>query len=61
MSLSILSDYLGAIARIGATRPGTGEISYYGALAAALNSREMASGEGREARRLNLEPVYRAR
>jgi hypothetical protein len=37
MPSPILSDYLGEIARIRATRAGTGEISYYGALAGALN------------------------
>lgn len=34
----ILSDYLAEIARIRATRAGTGEISYYGALTGALNA-----------------------
>ncbi|MBV8402089.1 MAG: hypothetical protein JOZ17_25710 [Acetobacteraceae bacterium] len=38
MSRNILSDYLAEIARISATRAGTGEISYYGALAGALNA-----------------------
>ena len=38
MTRAILSDYLGEIARVRATRAGTGEISYYGALAAALNA-----------------------
>jgi len=38
MSRPILSDYLSEIARIRATRAGTGEISYYGALAGALNA-----------------------
>ena len=38
MQSPILSDYLGEIARIRATRAGTGEISYYGALAGALNA-----------------------
>jgi hypothetical protein len=38
MSSPILSDYLGEIARIRATRAGTGEISYYGALTGALNA-----------------------
>ncbi|MGH7056721.1 MAG: N-6 DNA methylase, partial [Acetobacteraceae bacterium] len=38
MTGTVLSDYLGAIARISATRAGTGEISYYGALADALNA-----------------------
>src|ERR1039458_3872972 len=38
MQPHILSDYLGEIARIRATRAGTGEISYYGALAGALNA-----------------------
>jgi hypothetical protein len=33
MQRPILSDYLAEIARIRATRAGTGEISYYGALA----------------------------
>jgi hypothetical protein len=42
MKTTILSDYLAEIARIRATRAGTGEISYYGALAGALN----AAGEG---------------
>ncbi len=42
MKQNILSDYLAEIARIRATRAGTGEISYYGALAGALN----AAGEG---------------
>jgi hypothetical protein len=37
MPSPILSDYLGEIARIRATRAGTGEISYYGALAGALD------------------------
>jgi hypothetical protein len=37
MPRNILSDYLSEIARIRATRAGTGEISYYGALAGALN------------------------
>ena len=41
MTRNILSDYLAEIARIHATRAGTAEISYYGALAGALN----ASGE----------------
>src|ERR1700759_2375530 len=36
--MTILSDYLGEIARIRATRAGTGEISYYGALAGAFNA-----------------------
>ena len=35
---SILADYLAEIARIWATRAGTGEVSYYGALAGALNA-----------------------
>ena len=35
---NILSDYLGKIARIRATRAGTGEISYYGALTGAFNA-----------------------
>jgi Type ISP C-terminal specificity domain/N-6 DNA Methylase len=39
MTGKILSDYLGEIARIRATRAGTGEISYYGALTGALNAR----------------------
>ena len=34
----ILSDYFSEIARIRATRAGTGEISYYGALTGALNA-----------------------
>ena len=38
MKQSILSDYLAEIARVRATRAGTGEISYYGALAGALNA-----------------------
>ena len=38
MPSPILSDYLSEIARIRATRAGTGEISYYGALAGALNA-----------------------
>jgi hypothetical protein len=38
MTRNILSDYLGEIARIRATRAGTGEISYYGALTGALNA-----------------------
>ena len=38
MSRNILSDYLAEIARISATRSGTGEISYYGALAGAMNA-----------------------
>jgi hypothetical protein len=38
MQRHILSDYLAEIARIRATRAGTGEISYYGALAGALNA-----------------------
>ena len=38
MPQQILSDYLAEIARIRATRAGTGEISYYGALAGALNA-----------------------
>ncbi len=38
MTRPILSDYLDEIARIHATRAGTGEISYYGALAGALNA-----------------------
>jgi hypothetical protein len=38
MQQPILSDYLGEIARIRATRAGTGEVSYYGALAGALNA-----------------------
>ncbi len=41
MSRNVLIDYLDEIARIRATRAGTGEISYYGALVGALN----ASGE----------------
>lgn len=35
---NILSDYLAEIARIRATRAGTGEVSYYGALSGALNA-----------------------
>ncbi len=35
---AILADYLSEIARIRGTRAGTGEMSYYGALAAALNA-----------------------
>jgi hypothetical protein len=38
MQQPILADYLAEIARIHATRAGTGEISYYGALAGALNA-----------------------
>jgi hypothetical protein len=38
MQQHILSDYLAEIARIRATRAGTGEISYYGALTGALNA-----------------------
>lgn len=38
MTRNVLSDYLAEIARIHATRAGTGEISYYGALAGALNA-----------------------
>ena len=38
MPQQILSDYLAEIARIRATRAGTGEISYYGALTGALNA-----------------------
>ncbi len=38
MKRNILSDYLAEIARIHATRAGTGEVSYYGALAGALNA-----------------------
>ena len=38
MQRNILTDYLAEIARIRATRAGTGEISYYGALAGALNA-----------------------
>ena len=38
MSRNVLSDYLAEIARIRATRAGTGEISYYPALTGALNS-----------------------
>jgi hypothetical protein len=38
MAQQILSDYLAEIARIRATRAGTGEISYYGALTGALNT-----------------------
>ncbi len=41
MSRNILTDYLAEVTRIRATRAGTGEISYYGALSGALN----ASGE----------------
>jgi hypothetical protein len=38
MTQTILSGYLAQIARIRATRAGTGEISYYGALTGALNT-----------------------
>jgi hypothetical protein len=38
MPQQTLSDYLAEIARIRATRAGTGEISYYGALTGALNA-----------------------
>jgi hypothetical protein len=38
MPQQILSDYLAEIARIRATRAGTGEMSYYGALTGALNA-----------------------
>lgn len=38
MTRPILSDYLGEIARIRATKAGTGEISYYAALGGALNA-----------------------
>ena len=38
MSGNVLSDYLSEIARIRATRAGTGEMSYYGALTGALNT-----------------------
>jgi hypothetical protein len=38
MAKQILSDYLAEIARVRATRAGTGEISYYGALTGALNA-----------------------
>ena len=38
MTQNVLSDYLSEIARIHATRAGTGEISYYGALTGALNA-----------------------
>ncbi len=38
MNRTVLADYLDHIARIHATGAGTGEISYYGALAAALNT-----------------------
>jgi hypothetical protein len=38
MQTHILSGYLSVIARIRATRAGTGEISYYGALTGALNA-----------------------
>jgi hypothetical protein len=38
MPQQILSDYLAEIARIRATRAGTGEVSYYGALTGALNA-----------------------
>jgi hypothetical protein len=38
MQSHVLSDYLAEIARIRATRAGTGEISYYGALTGALNA-----------------------
>ena len=36
MTETVLSDYLSEIARIHATRAGTGEISYYSALTGAL-------------------------
>jgi hypothetical protein len=38
MQSPILSVYLGEIPRIRATRAGTGEISYYGALVGALDA-----------------------
>ena len=38
MNRNILSDYLTEIAHIRATGAGTGEMSYYGALAGALNA-----------------------
>ena len=38
MNQTVLSDYLSEIARIHATRAGTGEISYYSALTGALNA-----------------------
>ena len=38
MTRNVLSDYLAEIARIRATRAGTGEMSYYGALAGAFNA-----------------------
>jgi hypothetical protein len=38
MTRSILADYLAEIGRIQATRAGTGEVSYYGALTGALNA-----------------------
>jgi hypothetical protein len=38
MNRNVLADYLAEIARIHATRAGTGEISYYGALAGTLNA-----------------------
>jgi hypothetical protein len=38
MTQNVLSDYLSEIARIRATRAGTGEISYYSALTGALNA-----------------------
>ena len=38
ISAATLSEYLGAIARIHATGAGTGEVSYYGALANAFNA-----------------------
>jgi hypothetical protein len=38
MTDRILSEYLAEIARIRATRAGTGEVSYYGAMAGALNA-----------------------
>ena len=38
MTRNILADYLAEIARIRATGAGTGEMSYYGALAGALNA-----------------------
>ena len=38
MTRNVLSDYLAEIARVRATRAGTGEISYYGALTGAFNA-----------------------
>ena len=38
MKAAVLANYFAAVARVRATRAGTGEISYYGALAEALNA-----------------------